>query len=61
MATIMANDGQQFDPDECPMSLNWNGDGTLNYIEVKHAAYTYRQSYGYTDGKVSSIGGWVKQ
>jgi hypothetical protein len=50
-----------FIPDDAPQSFAYNGDDTLNYIEVTHDGNTWRQTYGYTDGKVTSISGWELQ
>ncbi|GAB4059224.1 hypothetical protein [Uliginosibacterium sediminicola] len=47
--------------DSLEQSLVYNADGTLNYIEVVFNGATYRQTFTYTDGKVSKISAWVKQ
>ncbi len=49
------------DPDTLPMVFNWNVDGTLNYVEVTDGVTTWRQTYGYTSGAVTSISAWVAQ
>lgn len=53
--------GEAIDLDSLPQTLAYNGDGTVNYIEVTSAGGVYRQTYGYTAGKVTSISAWVKQ
>lgn len=44
-----------------PQKLTYNGDGTLNYVEVTFQGSVYRQTFGYTSGKVTTISAWVKQ
>ena len=43
-----------------PQSLAYNGDGTLNYVEVTIQNQVYRQTFGYTAGKLTTISAWVK-
>lgn len=50
-----------FIPDDAPQTLAYNVDDTLNYIEVTDDGKTWRQTYGYTDGKLTSISGWELQ
>lgn len=54
--------------DDLPQVLNYNGDGTLNYIEVTVPAIpgsypggTFRRTFTYTSGKVTGISSWTKQ
>ncbi|WP_273430491.1 hypothetical protein [Chitinibacter tainanensis] len=54
-------DGFMINPDELPQSINYNGDGTVNYIEVNAGGRIYRQTLTYTSGKVTGISAWVKQ
>lgn len=42
-------------------TLNYNADGTLNYIQVTNSMGTWRQTFSYTSGKVTAISEWVKQ
>jgi hypothetical protein len=49
------------DPNTLPWALTYNGDGTLNYVEVTDGVTTWRQTYGYTAGAVTSISAWVEQ
>ena len=71
-AGVVASDNSIIFPDDLAQTLNYNGDGTLNYIEVTVPATvtpqgttvpggTYRQTYGYTTGRVTSISRWTKQ
>lgn len=62
-ATITVPDGNLIDPDNLPLTLFYNGDGTLNYIQVQVMACnaSYRQTFSYTEGRVSGITQWVKQ
>jgi hypothetical protein len=59
---IQASNGSQFDIDSASQTYTYNGDGTLNYIEVTYRSYVYRQSYTYNaSGQVTTISRWVKQ
>jgi hypothetical protein len=42
-------------------TINYNSDGTVNYIEVTINGATYRQTYTYTNGVVTAISKWVRQ
>lgn len=39
----------------------YNGDNTINYVEVTVQNQVYRQTYGYTGVNITSISEWVKQ
>jgi len=41
--------------------FNYNGDGTINYIQVTIESDVYRQTFSYSNSKVSSISKWIKQ
>lgn len=69
---VVASDGSIIFPDDLAQTLSYNGDGTLNYIEVTAPATvtpqgvtvlggTYRQTYSYTSSRVTGISKWVKQ
>ena len=66
---VVASDGAVIFPDQLPQVLDWNGDDTLNYVEVEapatpgtdYAGGTYRQTLTYTDGNVTGVSDWVKQ
>lgn len=49
------------DPDSLAQVLAYNGNNTLNYIEVTDGVTTWRQTFGYTSGKLTSISTWVEQ
>ena len=62
----MIIDGQNVD--DLPQVLNYNGDGTLNYVQITtvaipsaYAGGTYRKTYTYTSGKVTAVSDWIKQ
>lgn len=42
-------------------ALNYNVDGTLNYVDLTVGNEVYRQTYGYSADRLSSISEWVKQ
>lgn len=59
---------QGYNIDELPQTMTYNGDGTLNYVEVTIPASlssapggTYRRTFSYTAGKVTAVSAWVKQ
>jgi hypothetical protein len=56
------------DIDTLPQTLAYNGDGTVNYIQVTvpgipgaYDAAVYRQTFTYTSGKITGISTWVRQ
>lgn len=62
----VATNGDSINTDAWPQAYNYNVDGTLNYEEVTGTppggtSGTYRRTYSYSNGKISSITGWVKQ
>lgn len=60
--TVKASNGDELTPDSWAQTINYNGDGTVNYVQVTAPnGNVYRQTYGYTAGKVTSISQWVKQ
>jgi hypothetical protein len=58
---VTAQDGRTLDLDSSPQTLVYNSNSTLNYIQIIYRASTYRQTFGYTLGKLTSISGWIKQ
>lgn len=54
-------DGIGIDLDSTQQDFVYNADGTTNYIQVASRSATYRQTFTYVAGKVSSISAWVKQ
>lgn len=54
-------DGVGIDLDSTQQDFAYNGDGTTNYIQVTVRNGTYRQTFTYVAGKVTSISAWVKQ
>lgn len=62
-SSVTGSDGTLLELDALAQTLNYNGDGTLNYIQVTHPTntFSYRQTFGYTSGALTSITGWVKQ
>lgn len=54
-------DGLALDLNSLAQTLVYNGDGTLNYIQVVSGANTYRQTFSYTTGVVTGISAFVKQ
>jgi hypothetical protein len=57
----IASDGVLLQVDDLAQTFAYNVDGTLNYIQVTQSGSNYRQTYGYTDGRITSISNWVKQ
>lgn len=58
---VVASDGNILSIDSMAQTLNYNTDGTLNYVEVVDNGDTYRQTLTYTNGVLTGIGRWVKQ
>lgn len=56
-----ASDGVVLELDSLAQTLNYNGDGTLNYIQVTYLGNNYRQTFSYSGGNLVGITGWVKQ
>lgn len=56
-----APDGLGIDLDSAAQTYAYNGDGTLNYIQVISGGSTYRQTYTYSVGVLSGTSAWVKQ
>lgn len=59
---------QGVDIDSLPMTVNYNGDGTVNYFQVVIPANpgtstggTFRQTLTYTNGQVTAFSDWIKQ
>ncbi len=44
-----------------PWSASYNGDGTMAYEETTDGTSTWRRTYTYASGRVTTITGWVKQ
>lgn len=47
--------------DSLAQTLNYNTDGTLNYVQVVQGGSTYRQTFTYTAGKLTGVSAWVLQ
>lgn len=58
---VIATDGKVLDLDSSGQNFSYNLDGTLNYIEVVSRTITYRQTYTYTNSKVTAISQWINQ
>lgn len=57
----VGSDGAALNLDALAQTLNYNADGTLNYVQVVTGGNTYRQTMTYTSGKITGISAWVKQ
>lgn len=49
------------DFDSLPFVFGRNGDGTIQYEERTQGTTTWRQTYSYTDGKLTGGTGWEVQ
>lgn len=66
---VVASDGAVIFPDDLVQNLNYNADGTLNYVQIvvpatpgtDYAGGTYRQTLSYTAGALTGVTQWVKQ
>lgn len=61
MEQTLASDGTYLLLDSMPTEIDYNEDGTINYIQVSTDTKEYRQTFSYTEGKVTSISKWVLQ
>lgn len=61
MNIVTTSDGKSFDLDSKPQILVYNGSNKVDYIQIVHKSITYRQTFGYTSGNMTSISGWVAQ
>jgi len=61
MSQVLDTKGKPIDPESWPQTLDWNADGTLNYVEATSGVDTWRQTMTYTNGKLTNVSGWVKQ
>lgn len=56
---VYGSDGAAIPLDSLALTINRNVDGSTNYLEVVYNGVTYRQTFGYTSGNVTSISPWV--
>jgi hypothetical protein len=57
----LATDGTVLDLNSLAQTLSYNGNNTVNYIQVTLNDNTYRQTFGYTNGNLTSVSEWIKQ
>ena len=43
------------------MTIAYNGDNTIQYIEVEQDGTTYRQTFSYTSGNLTGLSEWEAQ
>ncbi len=53
--TFVADDGAIIDTNQHAVVPAYNADGTINYFQVVKLGVTYRQTYTWTDGKITNI------
>ena len=58
---VVASDGVLLDLSSLAQNLNYNSDGTVNYVQVVNGADTYRQTLTWVSGQLTAISKWVKQ
>lgn len=58
---VMASDGVFVPIGSLAQTIVYNTDGTVNYVQVSYNALTYRQTFAYTAGQLTSISAWVLQ
>lgn len=56
-----ANDGTLLYLDELAQTIEYNGSGQIDYVQVVAGDSTYRQTMTYTGGKLTGVSEWVKQ
>lgn len=58
---VIASDGKVIPAESLAQTYAYNGDGTMNYIQVAWDGATYRQTFTYSAGAVTGVSAWVKQ
>lgn len=58
---VTSSTGVPINPEAATQTINYNVDQSVNYIQFTEAGTTYRQSFSYTEGLVTTISGWVAQ
>lgn len=62
LATAIASDGQIITPDSFEQTLNYDENGNISNITVvSFKGVAYKQSFTWTNGKLTKISRWVKQ
>jgi len=61
MLDAIGSDGVNLDLDSAPTTLTYNADGTVATASIVWEGNTYKQTFNYTTGKLTSISTWVKQ
>lgn len=56
-----ASDNTRIEISRYDVTINRNGDGTVNYLEITVLANTYRRTFAYTDGFLTSMSRWTLQ
>lgn len=59
-AVLYSTTGEPFLADG-PASYNYNADGTINYVQIAAGSDSFRQTWTWTNGQLTSTSGWVKQ
>lgn len=60
-STVRGSDGQEFNLCGVPITMTYNSDGTIATATCTVGPNTYRRTYTYTSGNLTSITAWVKQ
>lgn len=58
---VRGSDGTALDLESWAHSYARNGDGTMQYDQVTDGTNSWRKTYSYTAGKITSETAWVKQ
>ena len=58
---VKALDGKIVFPDDWAQSFTYNDDGTLKDQTITDTIVTYKQTYTYSNGKITAVSGWVAQ
>lgn len=61
MNVVQSLNGVSFDIDSLPQALAYNASNKIDHIDVVYRTKTYRQTFTYTAGNLTSISGWVEQ
>lgn len=58
---VIASNGELLDVDSLAKTYVYNGDATINYVQVVSGTVTYRKTYTYSGGNMTGVSGWVAQ
>lgn len=58
---IVASDGTYLPIDELQIDYAYNADNQISYAECTYNGATFRRTYTYTSGNLTTRSAWIKQ